>query len=104
MLSREGRQYMEIAPRLALWPGLCLTVTVYALNLFGDAVRDLLDPRLRRAAADTPACWRWAEAVYHFERFLAATGTAVGGRSPPPRASLLIQSLRWRTVERRVYW
>ena len=38
MLSREGRQYMEIAPRLALWPGLCLTVTVYALNLFGDAV------------------------------------------------------------------
>ena len=50
MLSREGRQYMEIAPRLALWPGLCLTVTVYALNLFGDAVRDLLDPRLRGAA------------------------------------------------------
>ena len=47
MLSREGRQYMEIAPRLALWPGLCLTVTVYSLNLFGDAVRDLLDPRLR---------------------------------------------------------
>ena len=47
MLSREGRQYMEIAPRLALWPGLCLTVTVYSLNLFGDAMRDLLDPRLR---------------------------------------------------------
>ena len=49
MLSREGRQYMEIAPRLALWPGLCLTVTVYSLNLFGDAMRDLLDPRLRGA-------------------------------------------------------
>ena len=47
MLSREGRQYMEMAPRLALWPGLCLTVTVYSLNMFGDAVRDLLDPRLR---------------------------------------------------------
>ncbi len=47
MLSREGRQYMEVAPRLALWPGLCLTVTVYSLNLFGDAMRDLLDPRLR---------------------------------------------------------
>ena len=47
MLSREGRQYMEIAPRLALWPGICLTVTVYCLNMFGDAVRDLLDPRLR---------------------------------------------------------
>ena len=32
---------------LALWPGLCLTVVVYSLNMFGDAVRDLLDPRLR---------------------------------------------------------
>ena len=49
MLSREGRQYMEIAPRLALWPGICLTVTVYCLNMFGDAIRDLLDPRLRGA-------------------------------------------------------
>ena len=47
MLSREGRQYMEMAPRLALWPGLCLTIVVYSFNMFGDAVRDLLDPRLR---------------------------------------------------------
>ena len=47
MLSREGRKYMEIAPRLAVWPGLCLTVVVYCLNMVGDAVRDLLDPRLR---------------------------------------------------------
>ena len=47
LLSREGRQYMELAPRLALMPGLCLTITVYSLNMFGDAMRDLLDPRLR---------------------------------------------------------
>ena len=47
MLSREGRLYMEMAPRLALWPGLCLTIVVYSLNMFGDALRDLLDPRLR---------------------------------------------------------
>ena len=47
MLSREGRQYMSIAPRLALWPGLCLTIVVYGINMFGDAIRDLLDPRLR---------------------------------------------------------
>ena len=47
MLSREGRRYMEMAPRLALWPGLCLTIVVYSLNMFGDAMRDLLDPRLR---------------------------------------------------------
>ena len=47
MLSREGRVYMEMAPWLALWPGLFLTTTVYCLNMFGDAMRDLLDPRLR---------------------------------------------------------
>ena len=47
MLSREGRKYMEMAPRLALFPGLALTITVYCLNMFGDAMRDLLDPRLR---------------------------------------------------------
>ena len=47
MLSREGREFMEVAPRLALWPGLRLTIVVYCLNMFGDAVRDLLDPRLR---------------------------------------------------------
>ena len=50
MLSREGREFMEVAPRLALWPGLCLTIVVYCLNMFGDAVRDLLDPRLRGGA------------------------------------------------------
>ena len=47
LLSREGRQYMEMAPWLAFWPGLCLTIVVYSLNMFGDALRDLLDPRLR---------------------------------------------------------
>ena len=47
LLSREGRRYMEQAPWLALWPGLFLTITVYSLNMFGDALRDLLDPRLR---------------------------------------------------------
>ena len=47
MLSREGRRFMEQAPWLALWPGLCLTITVYSFNMFGDAMRDLLDPRLR---------------------------------------------------------
>ena len=47
MLSREGRQYMQQAPWLALWPGFCLTLVVYSFNMFGDALRDLLDPRLR---------------------------------------------------------
>jgi peptide/nickel transport system permease protein len=30
-----------------LWPGVALSVIVYGVNMFGDAVRDLLDPRLR---------------------------------------------------------
>ena len=47
MLSREGRVYMEQAPWLAFCPGLCLTIVVYSFNMFGDAVRDMLDPRLR---------------------------------------------------------
>ena len=46
MLS-YGRQYMELAPWLAIWPGLCLSVVVFSINMFGDALRDLLDPRLK---------------------------------------------------------
>ena len=49
LLSSEGREFMEKAPWLALWPGLCLTIVIYSLNMFGDALRDLLDPRLRGA-------------------------------------------------------
>ena len=47
MLSGSGRTYMYQGPWLALAPGLCLTVVVYAINMFGDALRDLLDPRMR---------------------------------------------------------
>jgi len=47
MLSGTGREYMLIAPMMALIPGLALTIVVYGINVFGDAMRDLLDPRLR---------------------------------------------------------
>ena len=47
MLSGSGRTYMFQGPWLALGPGLCLTSVVYATNMFGDALRDLLDPRMR---------------------------------------------------------
>ena len=50
LLSREGRRYMQVAPWLAMWPGIFLTVVVYGFNMFGDAIRDLLDPRLRGGA------------------------------------------------------
>ncbi len=58
MLSQEGREFMESAPRLALYPGLCLTIVVYALNMFGDAMRDLLDPRLRGGEGNYGAATR----------------------------------------------
>ena len=47
MLNWEGRNYMEMAPGLAFWPGFVLALAVYGTNMFGDAMRDLLDPRLR---------------------------------------------------------
>ena len=47
MLSGSGRTYMFQGPWLALGPGLSITLVVYATNVFGDALRDLLDPRLR---------------------------------------------------------
>ncbi|HSB99339.1 MAG TPA: ABC transporter permease, partial [Burkholderiaceae bacterium] len=49
MLSGGGRTYMLQGPWLALAPGLCVTAVVYATNVFGDALRDLLDPRMRGA-------------------------------------------------------
>ena len=47
MLSGPGRQYMHLAPWMALWPGVALALAVYGINMLGDALRDLLDPRLR---------------------------------------------------------
>ncbi|MBI4308635.1 MAG: ABC transporter permease [Chloroflexi bacterium] len=49
MLSSEGRDYFETAPWLAIFPGVAISLSVFAANLFGDALRDILDPRLRRA-------------------------------------------------------
>ncbi len=47
MLSESGRRYLLLAPWMALWPGLALSVVVYGINMLGDGVRDILDPRLR---------------------------------------------------------
>lgn len=48
-LLAAGRDYLDVAPWLALWPGLCITLTVVGLNLLGDGLRDALDPQ---------QCWR----------------------------------------------
>jgi peptide/nickel transport system permease protein len=47
MLSGSARTYMSSAPWMALAPGLAITLVVLSFNLLGDAVRDILDPRLR---------------------------------------------------------
>ena len=47
MLSGSGRSYMYRAPWMALWPGLAISLAVFGFNMLGDALRDVLDPRLR---------------------------------------------------------
>ncbi len=47
MLGGEGRRNLETAPYLAIFPGLAISIVVLAFNMLGDALRDLLDPRLR---------------------------------------------------------
>ena len=47
MLSGNARRYMLDAPWMALWPGVCLALVVYGMNMLGDGLRDVLDPRLR---------------------------------------------------------
>lgn len=47
MLNSGAQQYMETSPILALVPGFAILITVFSINLFGDGLRDVLDPRLR---------------------------------------------------------
>ncbi len=47
MLQGGAEEYVESAPWAAVFPGLAITAAVFGFNLFGDAVRDTLDPRLR---------------------------------------------------------
>ncbi len=54
MLSNEGRQYLLQAPWLALAPGITITVAVFGLSLFGEAISDALDPRLQRSRTAIP--------------------------------------------------
>ena len=47
----EAQTFMQRAPLLAIFPGAAIAVAVLAFNLLGDGLRDLVDPRLRRARA-----------------------------------------------------
>jgi peptide/nickel transport system permease protein len=47
MLSDSAAEYVRTAPWLVIFPGLAISLAVFGTNLFGDALRDILDPRLR---------------------------------------------------------
>ena len=47
-MLNEAQTLMALAPRLALIPGFAIVLTVLGLNLLGDGLRDLFDPRLAR--------------------------------------------------------
>ena len=49
MLSGSGRTYMIQAPWMAVFPGIAISLAVFGFNMLGDALRDVLDPRLRGA-------------------------------------------------------
>jgi peptide/nickel transport system permease protein len=47
MLSESAAEYVRTAPWLVIFPGIAISLAVFGTNLFGDALRDILDPRLR---------------------------------------------------------
>jgi peptide/nickel transport system permease protein len=47
MLRGGAEEYAESAPWMAIFPGLAISLAVFGFNLFGDALRDALDPKLR---------------------------------------------------------
>jgi peptide/nickel transport system permease protein len=47
MLSIDGRQFFTKQAMLALAPGVAIGASVFGFNMFGDSLRDMLDPRLR---------------------------------------------------------
>ncbi len=47
MLTGLAQQYRNEAPWMVIWPGIAISIVVFGLNMFGDAIRDLLDPRQR---------------------------------------------------------
>jgi len=47
-MLNEAQTFLHFAPQLAIYPGLAIALTVMGLNIFGDGLRDVLDPKLRR--------------------------------------------------------
>lgn len=49
LMLKNAQEYIRSEPWIAIWPGIAITLGVFGFNLFGDALRDALDPRLRSA-------------------------------------------------------
>jgi peptide/nickel transport system permease protein len=47
VILNQGREYMRQAPWITIFPGLFISITVLAVNLFGDGLRSALDPRMK---------------------------------------------------------
>ena len=47
LMISQGRAYMDTGPWIALFPGLAMCITVIGVNLMGDGLRELLDPRMK---------------------------------------------------------
>ncbi len=47
-IMSEGRTFFQLTPWIIFYPGVCLAVTVLAVNVVGDGLRDTLDPRIAR--------------------------------------------------------
>ena len=88
----EGRKILFNAPHVAIIPGIVIFVLVMSINLFGDGVRDVLDPRLRAGALTRPVA-------------RTAIDPAAGARDPAdPDAVLDVRDLRTEfTIGRTVY-
>lgn len=52
LMINEGRGYLTDAPWMAVFPGIAIGITVLGLNMFGDALRDILDPKVGTAGGD----------------------------------------------------
>lgn len=85
MISGAGREYMFQAPWMVLWPGIALAIVVYGINMFGDAVRDLIDPRMRggsgRFGVQIKRKTKDAEPMK--DDAAVATGSPGAGEAPP---------------------
>src|SRR5205809_5404551 len=63
MLRGAAVQFAEAAPWMAIFPGLAISLAVFAFNLFGDSLRDALDPRLKTQYAAVGASGPWYKCV-----------------------------------------